>query len=198
MPTPLQLPGVAERLTSWGRLLGRLRLNLADEVLPVVQVADHSIASVPVTRRIAALQANQAAVAGELPTFSFQVPPSIIARIRRVTVTPAADDRVLFRLGSTINTAGYSAVNSFFLDERLAVSAGARPAGTLFRGTQVAGLANAPMVRWFSSTAPAPQEVDIFVGSGVPVQFGFLEIQAVTANQLCRLYLEWDEYQLLN
>lgn len=195
MPNNIQVPSVAQRLTYLFRLFGRVRLSLADEVLPVAVVADEQVTQLPAIRRYCCTQATQPAVAGELATFSFQVPPTIIARIRRITLQGATDQVFDFKLRSSVNTAGFTTVGARFFDERLQVL-GQTPAGSTLRGTQAAGISNVNMRRFFSATAPAPQDVDIYVGSGDPTNFGFLEIQADAANEQVILLMEWDEYEL--
>lgn len=193
MPKPIQEPGIARRLTYALGLLGRLRLSVADEVLPTIVTGDHSIAALPPVRRVASLAALQAAVAGELATFSFQVPPTVLAVIRRMTYVPATSQFVRMRLGATVSTAGFTQVGSRFNEGRL--NGREVPASSIFTGTQVGAISGTNLQRFFSTT-PDPQPMNVIVGSGDRTNFGFFEFQGSVANEAARVMLEWDEYQI--
>lgn len=196
MPSPIQTPGVGAALQRFFRIVGRVRLSLGDEIIPTVQVGNLSIASTPPVRRIATAQATQAAVAGEVPTFSFQIPPSVLAHLRLLSWLPATDQWIRLNSGSTINTAGFTQVDARFQDGRL-VQAGELPGGVFFRGTQVGGLPTVPFRRFFMAAGSPPQPFDVVVGSGDGTNFGFFELQGSVANEQAQMSLEWDEYQLV-
>lgn len=196
MPTPFQYAGVADRLARWGNLLGRLRLSLADEILPTVQVADHSAMSPPPLRRIATSQINQAAVAGELATFALAVPPGVVCVLRSLWLAGATAQRFIFEINAGLSTAGMTQIpDPSFMDERL--DAGSeRPAMAIFRGTQVAGLSAATYAHFFGTSPVQVLRPDWIIGTGRTTTTGQLAFQATTANELVRCGLIWDEYQI--
>lgn len=196
MPSPLQYAGVADRLSRWGNLFGRLRLSLADEVLPTVQVGDHSVMSLPPHRRLASSQINQAAVAGELATFALEVPPGNVAVIRSIWVAGATVQRFIFEIGEgVLNTGAMTQIpDPAFWDGRLKAR-GERPAMGIFRSTQVGAL-SAATYAYFAQATNAPIEPNWIIGTGETNSIGQLAIQGTVANELTRVGVIWDEYQI--
>lgn len=193
MAQPIQTPGVGAALQRLFRLQGRVRPSLEEFVIPTVQVADLSQGSVPPVRRHAVSFFNQPGVAGQSATWRLEVPPSVLARIDRIYVTPAAAGPMFANFGSTIAVPAGNAANEFS-DARVRAN-GELPAGLVTFGTQVAILAGTWRVDVAANEVTEIRPRAWLIG-GLFDAFDFLEMQFFQANTAVTVAMEWEEYQI--
>ena len=197
MALPIQDGGlIATRLQKLLGIQGRVRVNLEEFILPTIQVADLGRGALPPERRHVSARFDQAAVIAESCVVRLEAIPSTILVVTDIHITPIGNTGFLLgNFTSTIAAPPNIAIKQF-TDNRLTQDQ-EKPAGVLAFGTQNANLGIIP---WM-----AQLEADIdnhfqpegwVVGSGVPGQFGFLELQVNIANTRAIGSIEWDEYQL--
>ena len=189
---------IATRLQSFLRLTGRVAPELEAFVLPMIVVGDLSAGGLPPIRRHVSIDFTIAGVVNERALWSMEAPPGVVGLITNMHVIPAAQNVLTVNFSSTItatdvpdNEVGVFTDNRLRFGERLE-----EPAIVIQAGTR-----GAVLVGHWSKTMPTSPQVGIepvgwLCGSGVPVQFGFLEFGMSAANDTTQVTMEWDEFQL--
>ncbi len=193
----IQRPDIWSGLQRLFRFTGRGALEFEPFIISTVQVADLSLGSQPPVRRSAAARMDQAAVALESAVVRFEMPGSGLMHIRSLTVNAvAAGGPVLAFFGSSIAVPANTADKSF-TDGRL-LQAGELAGGVMTFGTQVAALGTIHWSRSLNADTPVVFHPNNWiVGSGLPGQFGFLELQLLGPNVRFQCSAEWDEYSIV-
>lgn len=195
MPTQIQRPQVAELLTRFFRLTGRVRPSLDDVVIPTVQIGDLTGGATPPIIRSASAFAEPTKTAGERATWRLEAPPGTLLDVKVIWVLNYdVESSLRVHFGTSIATPPDLAP-SRYTDGRITGSE--TPAGILLSGTQAGLLAN---YQWLQNFGAVARETiypnNWIVGTGNPGTFGFLELQSTSANNLMALNLQWDEYQI--
>lgn len=206
MTWEIQNPRAGQTLTQAFDLKGRVRPELEEFIVPVVQVASLDMGAPPAIQRTCTYYATQDAVAGQRFAFQLAVPPGTISVIKRIMLygLPAAP-RVLFArfagATATLSTPG-TVAGSCFTDGRLAQT-GVQPSSTLHSGTRVSNVADAdwalPLylneVTWNSAAREFIPNWGWVVGSGNTEDSGFLEGTFDYVNTAIAMTLETEEFQ---
>lgn len=202
MPLPIQGSVFTNRLKQLFGFRGRYIITLEESVLPVVQIGDVAPAAVPAVRRVASGQFSEAAGgAGELATVVLSVPPGVITRVRKILCIPTTAQRVLATMdgAGAINTAAFVAKDLGYFEDRLVATGEVDPATNVVSGTQAGSISPSNWTDFFEAapTGTAWRDVNWYVGTGHPVNFGFLGLQATVANEAIRWGFDIEEFQEL-
>lgn len=192
MALQIQRPEIWANLQRLFRIVGKGKLELEQNVIPVVQVGDVSLGQLPPVVRSCSAAATIVPVAGELATVRFEVPGGVLAQIRRLHVWASGDCSFTGSFSSAGSAQAGTGLSSY-IDGRL-LQLGQGPAGLLTFGTQVAAIAPIQFVaRVPTAQAHIFEFEHLVVGSGTPDQFGFAEFQIDAANTTMVFNIEWDE-----
>lgn len=199
MAQPIQNPGVGVALQRYFNLVGRVRPQLEEFVIPTVSVGDLAGGGPPAVSASAQSRLVVAAGgAGQLANIRFDVPGGIVAVVKKVNFRAGAASTILGRPGSTF-AAPATAGTARLTDGRLLEQGVTSPACNIFGGTSAAGVAGHT---WRLPFDPAVEssviyEPDWVIGSGRAGQFGFFEWSLDVANTELQMVLEWIEYPVV-
>ena len=206
MTLEIQTPRAGQALTDAFDLKGRVRPELEEYVVPVVNVADLSAGAPPAIQRTATAYFSKDAISGQRACFQFIVPGGTLAVIKRISfygVVTATDAWfILFSAASAALGKPASQATSSFTDGRLQQT-GVVPSSQLWFGSKVSTL-NADwalplfMTDQTYGTSEAVYEPTggWVVGSGVDGVSSYLEgaFDGTNMDQSC--VLEWEEFQV--
>lgn len=200
MGQAIQRPDIGAALQRYFALVGRVRPELEEFVLPVVSVGDLAAGGAPpVVRRVTA-SFSQAAVAAQVFQARFEIPGSMLAVIRQVNINAPGGAALNIRfhqagnvatIGAQANTAPKSFTDGRLLEENQLAG------GVLTFGTQAAALATTESLYRVYAAQSLVLTPDWVVGTGRADLFGFLEFESNTANAAVAGTLMWDEYQIV-
>lgn len=193
MPKQIQNPIVGQALQRAFGLQGRVDPALDEVVTPVVVLGDLQQNTAPDAALAASAFIFQSAVAGQNFTVRFEIPGNMLAQIHAVHIRPATASPVRVKFSNT-GPAQANVAEKSLNDGRL-IEAGISPAAVVTYGTQAAALANSQLLLWAPTDGLTWEPLHAIVGSGLPNQFGFLELQVSTVNVSCYLGIEWKEYR---
>lgn len=206
MTWEIQNPRAGQTLTQAFDLKGRVRPELEEFIVPVVQVGALDMGSPPAIQRTCTYYAAHAAVSGRRFVFQLFVPPGTICVIKRIMVygIVSAPRALLARFSgktSSISTP-LSTAGSCFTDGRLAQT-GAEPSSKLFYGDRVSNIADSDwalplylnMVTWDSGAREFSPNWGWIVGSGNTEDSGYLEGTFDDTDTAITMTLETEEFQ---
>lgn len=164
-------------------------------MIPTIEVANLSEGGVPAVVRRAGLTWNQAAVALERATFRLEMPTTTLAVIRSIEYMPTTSDLMNIFFGASLAQPA-TQVDARFFSGRIRLDSPSTeiPAGVVFTGTAVGGLAANDVVQRIDSTGTRIVDPGWVIG-GLSA-FDFLEFSRGTVNDAIVMSMEWDEYQL--
>lgn len=195
MSQPIQVPTVGALLTEFFRLVGSVRPELEEIVIPTVLVGDLSGSAPPVRRRHVSCVGGIAAAAAENAWFElFNSDKNTIAVITDVWAFASAADflKVAFPT-STLLAGGSTTVASSFTDSRVPGT----PGFVLRQISQGGGsIGNEERGRWIVPVAANGLNLHLQPRGWVIAPPTRLTFSNVTAAGTMFLGLEWDEYQL--
>lgn len=210
MSQPIQTPNVGGLLTEFFRLVGTVRPELEEIVMPTILVGDLSGSSPPVARRHASAQGAQVAAAGQNAFFELaMLDPNTIAVVTDIfAFSTAASDQLRVASSGGILTGGATTCTARYTDERVRRS---RPSGESFPGFifRQQSLGGGPIagnlvqsrfkIPLLASTEPEfhyrPSGL-VLRGSTAPSLSGGLTLCNDVVAATLVLGIEWDEYQL--
>jgi len=194
MPVPIQTPKVTAAIHEFFNIVGRYRPQVDETVVPVVTVGDVSNDTAPIIRR-AADGIFIASVAGEFPTWRFEVPAGVFATVESIWLpdSPGAGD-VIIRFGSSFAAPATVSTRVQFMDGRLR-ERGETPAGRIAFGTQIAALASPPLTIDAVSSNPMWQALAGQWTVGRQNAVDFIEFQLNAANRNLSFGMVWREVQ---
>jgi len=191
----IQTPQVGQLLQRLFKITGRYRPSLEEFIVPTVQIADLGQGSPPPIIRSATSFFSQAAVVGERATFRLECPPTTLLTLDSMLFTAGSSSSIEIFLGSSVPAPATPATTRF-TDGRI-LQANENTAGKVNFGTQAAGLAAFHFRQALLSGVPTLiKPLNWIVGSGVPVQFGFIDFQFGPLNVSFEAILQWTEYQI--
>lgn len=196
MSQPIQVPTVGTLLTEFFRLVGSVRPELEEVVIPTVLVGDLSGSAPPTRRRHASCVGGIAAAAAENAWFELSnSDPNTLAVITDVFAFATAADflKVAFPT-ATLLAGGSTVVATSFTDSRVL------PGGPGFVLRQISqgggSIGNEERGRWIVPVAANGLNLHLRPKGWVIRTPTRLTFSNVTAAGTMFLGLEWDEYQL--
>lgn len=197
MSLNIQTPDVAAALQRLFGIKGDIRPTLAREIIATVSVGDVAQEGPPAPKRAATASALPLGVAGQLGTFSLDMPPGSLAVITRLHVRPASD-MFVFADFDSLATAPGAVADEAFTDPRLLEGTGNTPFGQVLFGTQVAAIATpwrafALAAGGLTLVNPGWIAFNPVGGTGTRS----ILFQGAGTNTALPFTLEWDEYSLV-
>jgi hypothetical protein len=201
MAQDIQTPNVGSLLSEFFRLVGTVRPQLEEMVLPTVSIGDLSGSSPPVRRRHASAQGAQVAAAGQNAFFELaMLDPNTLAVVTDIYASSSSATDGLFVASSSgiVTGAGITTHTARYTDQRVRGSAAP---GYLFRSQSLAGgpIANNLVQMRFPLTTALlhiKPEGLVLLGAAAPSLAGGLTICQEDVAETLLMTIEWDEYQL--
>lgn len=199
MAQSIQTPVPGQLLRNEFGLRGRVELQLGEEIIPVVNIADLARgAGLPLRRTVVARFA-QAAVAGEYFVFQLVTPPNVIAALKRLVVWSDTAQQINFHHGNALAAAPASAVHERFTDGRLLQPDFINPSVFPTYGTAAVGLGANYEETYRLDVAYYQRSIDlehVIVGAGDSRTYGYWEFAASTVNSGVTGALIWQEHAI--
>ncbi|MEJ2218865.1 MAG: hypothetical protein P8099_19955 [Gemmatimonadota bacterium] len=197
MARPIQTPVPGTLLRNEFGLRGRVELQLGEEIIPVVNVADLARgAGVPIERTVTGRFVSNGVV-GEYFVFQMVVPPSTLVRLGHLHVWADTAGTLKMHLGNALAATPASKLTIRFSDGRLTVPDFINPAVFPTFDTAAAGLGNDCEALYGIASADTPLDLDlshVVVGSDDNSSYGFVEMSYTIANAKVQGTLTWKEY----